>query len=80
MVEIVIGKEKALLLSLSNGKLVVFGGLQRPLIMDVKNYHINTATNVLLSPCGKFVITSGEDCVVFIFRIYHELDGIIQEE
>lgn len=71
MVEIAIGKEKALLLSLSNGKLVIFGGLQRPLIMDIKNYHINKAINIVISPCGKYVITSGDDCVIFIFKICH---------
>lgn len=46
--------------------------------MDTKNFHINKAANIVLSPCGKYVITSGDDCVVFIFKIMHEIDGIIQ--
>jgi hypothetical protein len=66
-------------MSLECGKLVVYGGLQRPIIMDVRNYHLRKVTNILLSPCGKFIITSGQDCMVLIFKTVHEIDGLIQD-
>ncbi len=59
MEEISVGKEKGLVLCLNDGKVVVFGGLQRPLIMDSKNVHLKKATNISLSPCGKYIMTSG---------------------
>ena len=59
MAELQIGKEKGLLLSLDDGKLIVFGGLQRPTIMDTKNIHLKKATSIVISPCGKFVMTAG---------------------
>jgi hypothetical protein len=80
MAEINIGKSKALLLSLECGKIVVYGGLQRPIIMDTRNYHLQRVTNIVLSPCGNFVITSGQDCMVLIFKAVHEIDGVIQDE
>jgi len=57
---------------------VVFGGLQRPIIMDSQNIHIDRVSNIVLSPCGKFIITAGADCMVLIFKLQHELDGVIQ--
>jgi hypothetical protein len=59
MAELSIGKEKGLVLALANGKIIVFGGLQRPVVMDCKNLHIGNVTNIVLSPCGKYVMTSG---------------------
>lgn len=79
MAELRIGKERGLIMALEDGKLVVFGGLQRPIIMDTKNIHIAKATNISLSPCGKYVITSGQDCLVLVFKLFHEVDGVIQE-
>lgn len=58
---------------------MVFGGLQRPILMDVKNYHIATVTSMVLSPCGKFIVTTGEDCVLLVFKLQLEVDGLIQE-
>lgn len=78
--ELNVGKEKALVLSLKKGQLVVFGGLQRPIVMDMKNYHIDDATCLVTSPCGKYLITSGKDCLVLVFKILHEVDGQLQEE
>jgi hypothetical protein len=37
MAEVVLGKEKAIILTLENGSIVVFGGLQKPIIMDCKS-------------------------------------------
>ena len=41
MAEVFIGQEKAIVLALENGKIIVFGGLQRPILMDCQNIHIN---------------------------------------
>ena len=58
MAEIGIDNEKALVLSLSNGKIIIFGGLQRPLVMDSINIHIKKASHLSLSPCGKYLMTA----------------------
>jgi len=58
MSELSIGKEKALMLALDTGKLIVFGGLQRPIVMDSKNIHIKKTTSIAVSPCGKYVVTA----------------------
>lgn len=47
--------------------------------MDTKDCHIKSATNIVISPCGKYVITSGQDCVILIFKLFHEVDGVIEE-
>lgn len=73
MKELIIGQEKSILLSLSNGRLVVFGGLQRPIVMDSKNLHIGQAGLSTLSPCGKYLMTAGEDGVVLVFKVMHEV-------
>lgn len=73
MAELSIGKEKALMLALEDGKLIVFGGLQRPLIMDSKNIHLKRVTNISISPCGRYVMTSGEDCLILVFKVLHEV-------
>lgn len=73
MAELASGKEKGLLLSSANGKVMVFGGLQRPIMMDIRNQHIQKAANVVLSPCGKYVLTAGEDCVVLVWKIRVEI-------
>lgn len=59
MKELAVGQEKSILLSLSNGRLVIFGGLQRPIVMDSKNLHIGQAGLSILSPCGKYLMTAG---------------------
>ena len=71
MEELHIGKERGLVMALDNGKLIVFGGLQRPIIMDSKNIHLKKVTNIILSPCGKYVMTSGEDCMILVFKLLH---------
>lgn len=71
MAELTIGREKGLMLALDDGKIVVFGGIQRPVIMDSKNIHIARVKQICLSPCGKYVITSGEDCLVLVFKLLH---------
>lgn len=58
-------------MALQDGKLIVFGGLQRPIIMDSKNIHLKRATNISLSPCGRYLITAGEDCLILIFKVLH---------
>jgi hypothetical protein len=80
MKELTIGQEKSILLSLSNGRLVVFGGLQRPIVMDNKNLHIGKAGLSILSPCGKYLMTAGEDGVVLVFKVILEVEGIGREE
>ena len=71
MAEARVGKEKALILSLQTGRLLVFGGLQRPIFMDNKDYHNRKANQIILCPTGKNLITAGEDCVVMLWKIYH---------
>jgi hypothetical protein len=45
MLEIPLGKEKnCILLALENGSLVVFGGINKPIILDYQNHHISAAT------------------------------------
>lgn len=73
MAELNIGKEKGLMLALDSGKLIVFGGLQRPVVMDYKNIHIKQINNVVVSPCGKFIMTASQDCVVLVFKLLHEV-------
>jgi hypothetical protein len=73
MMELAVGKEKGLLLSLEGGRLAVFGGLQRPSVMDLKNYHLTRASNLSVSPCGKFVMSSGGDGVVLVLRVWHSI-------
>jgi hypothetical protein len=80
MMELAVGREKALLLSLEGGRLAVFGGLQRPAVMDLKNYHLGRAGNLSVSPCGRFVMTSGEDGVVLVLRAWHAVEGVPQED
>jgi hypothetical protein len=80
MMELAVGREKGLLLSLEGGKLAVFGGLQRPAVMDLKNFHLSRSAHLAVSPCGKFVMTAGEDCVVLVLRVWHTVEGVAQEE
>lgn len=56
----------------------MFGGLQRPVIMDLKNYHLSRADLLINSPCGKFVMSAGSDCVVLVLRVWHSVEGVAQ--
>lgn len=80
MLELGVGREKGLLLGLEGGRLAVFGGLQRPAVMDLKNYHLGGAELLAASPCGKFVMSAGADCVVLVMRVEHWVEGVAQEE
>ena len=70
MAEVSIAKEKALVLALDNGKIIIFGGLQRPVVMDSQNIHIKKASAICLSPCGRYLMTSSEDSLVLVFKLF----------
>lgn len=40
MVEVQVGKERGVLLSLRDGRIVIFGGVHKPVLMDFKNCHL----------------------------------------
>lgn len=48
--------------------------------MDMKNVHLSRAELLAVSPCGKFVMSAGDDCVVLVLRAWHCVDGVAQEE
>lgn len=50
------------------------------MVMDSKNIHLKQVTSMALSPCGKYVMTAGEDCLVLVFKLQLEVEGIVQEE
>lgn len=82
MVEVEIGKEKGVLLSLKEGRVVVFGGIHRPVLMDAKNCHLEGSSCIVVSPCGRYVMTAGSDGVVLVFELLRGIEGggVVRED
>jgi len=57
---------------------MVIGNSNR-LTMDSKNFHIKTARQIVVSPCGKFIMTAGGDGVVLVFKILKEIEGVLRD-
>ncbi len=70
MVEVPVKKEKShFILSLENGTIVTFAGLDTPVISSHQNHHISTITSMVLSPCGGYLITCGADALIFVYEV-----------
>lgn len=48
--------------------------------MDTKTYHIGRAQNVIVSPCGKYIMSAGMDGVMLIFKVLLDVEGVLEEE
>ena len=80
MREININKKSCLVVGLENGSLMVLGinsaagslnGLKngRSLqSLSVRSEHMKGITEICVSPCNRFLMTTGEDCMVFVYQ------------
>lgn len=57
-----------LVLGLQNGSVLILtleNGL-KPL--SITSHHLKPILNVVISPCNRYIITSGEDSMIFVYR------------
>lgn len=79
MREIVINKRGGILIGLENGSLLVVGLAKGIQTMNVKSEHLKTLTEICVSPCSRYVITTGRDCMLFVYQATLEVNGNLVE-
>lgn len=56
-------------MALENGSLIIFGGFSNPSVLYYQNHHISPITELIISPCGKYIMTAGMDCMIYVYEI-----------
>lgn len=79
MAEIVINKRHCLVAGLSNGALLTLVFRDKKLqATSCRNDHIKSITSLSVSPCNKYAISCGADCMIFIYESSLFLNSIKQ--
>jgi WD40 repeat protein len=71
---------------LENGSIITLNYLSTPnngkklQAMSVHNNHIKPITAISISPCNKYLISTGTDCMIFVYNTSLTINGIKQEE
>lgn len=58
---------------------MVFGGMESPYVLCYMNHHLERIVEVIISPCGRYVVTCGEDALVFVYelQVYSQDDQLM---
>lgn len=81
MSEITINKRSCLVAGLDNGTILTLVFSNKKLQSSgIRNDHIKAVTAFSVSQCNKYLISTGADCMIFIYHSYLLINGVKQEE
>ena len=81
MSEISINKKSCLVAGLDNGTILTLTFVNKKLqATSSRNDHLKAVTGLCVSPCNKFLISTGTDCMIFIYQSTLLLNGVKQDE
>lgn len=63
-------------MGLENGSMVIFS-IDNYKVMDIRSEHLRRINDIRVSPCNRYVMTSGNDCMIFIYKVGIENNGAI---
>ena len=79
MSEITINKNSCLVAGLDNGSILTLTYKNKKLqTSGMRNDHIKAVTALSVSPCNKYLISTGIDCMTFIYNSNFLINGIKQ--
>lgn len=47
---------------------------------SIRSDHIKSVSSLIMSPCNKYLISTGSDCMTFIYETNLIVNGVKQEE
>ena len=68
MREVAINKKSCLVVGLENGSVLVLAYRKGLQTMSAKAEHLKAVTEMCISPCNRYIITSGKDCMIFVYH------------
>ena len=68
MNEITMNKRSILLMGLENGSIILFKMGQNSRVKDIKNEHLKRVNYIKVSPCNRYVMTCGNDSMIFVYK------------
>lgn len=81
MSEITINKRSCLVAGLDNGTILTLVYNNKKLqTSGIRNDHIKAVTAFSVSQCNKYLISTGADCMIFIYHSHLLVNGLKQEE
>jgi len=81
MAEITINKKSCIVAGLDNGSIfTMYCNDNKLQLVNARNDHIKSISSFSVSPCNKYLISSGADCMTFIYQSGLLINGVRQEE
>ena len=81
MTEITINKKSCIVAGLDNGSIfTIYSNNNKLQLANSRNDHIKSISYFSVSPCNKYLISSGTDCMTFIYQLGVFINGVRQEQ